>query len=86
MKKQFLMPVLAVLFATGGAFASNHFIEGYYENSDVTCSTPIAQPCVPGDDDVCLNEDTGFQYRYKADISAPSNTCVLLERDENSKK
>lgn len=81
MKKQILLPAIAVLFAVGGAFASNRFTPGYYENSDVTCSEPIAKPCDKGDGIPCLDQNSD-QYRYRADFTDTSTEgCVLLERN-----
>lgn len=82
MKKQFLVPVLALAFAVTGAFASNRLADVYYPGGDSDCSettqsTEVA-PCEIGEDAPCLSLENGFQHYYK-----PNGTgaCTPVTRE-----
>ena len=70
MKKQLLLPVLALAFAVTGAFASNRLVDVYYPAGDIDCSeSPLsAAPCTPGDDAFCTTPAPGnIRYYYKVE-------------------
>ncbi|MEJ5996590.1 DUF6520 family protein [Pedobacter sp. Du54] len=82
MKKQFILPVLAVVFAVSGAFASSKFTPIYFSGDDSTCQTPIPAPeCTPGESVPCIDENSqgDLPYRYKTDVS--DSGCHDLLRD-----
>lgn len=79
MKKQLLLPLVAVVLAVSGAYASNKFAPIFYA-AGVECEgtgSPIPT-CNPSDVTLCTQEGTDLQYYYKPE---PSSDCTELYRD-----
>jgi hypothetical protein len=79
MKRRFLLPALAVMFAAGGAYASAKFAPVYFLNDD-SCNevNQVSQPCTIGSLIEC-NAPNGDHYYYKTDET--STECEQLYKD-----
>lgn len=79
MKKQFLLPMVAVVMAVGGAFASNKFAPVYFEGDDQCETNQVPKPCEIGSLYECKNGET--PYYYLPDASSPTSECQQLFTD-----
>lgn len=89
MKKQFILPILALVLSVGGAFASSKFAAGYYAAGDDDCSTvaSLTPQCTLGNDSDCTNL-SDQPYYTKLDKDAPiseENPCEIVRREGFSK-
>ncbi|RYG54140.1 MAG: hypothetical protein EOO01_02380 [Chitinophagaceae bacterium] len=85
MRKKFLLPVFAIVFAISGAYASNKLIPAFYPAGDDDCNaTAIPRPCPSGDDEVCTGAGDQPHY-WKADVSDPESECQVLLREAQAK-
>lgn len=82
MKKQLILPILAVVLAVGGAFASNRLATGYYElGAACTGSYSVEPHCTLGEDEICTeNGQTYFQKANPEAPTSPSNPCEEVIR------
>lgn len=80
MKKQFLLPVLALAFAVTGAFASNRLADVYFPGGDSDCNETAlpGAPCTPGTDALCKTPGpNGINYYYKIE---GEGQCLPFEK------
>lgn len=82
MKKQFLLPVLALAFAVTGAFASNRLVDVYYPGGDSECeqeieATTIA-PCTPGMLSDCIDPAVSMPHYYRPN---GDGACTVFKKN-----
>lgn len=81
MRKKFLLPVFAIVFAISGAYASNKLIPAFYPAGDDDCNaTAIPRPCPSGEDEPCVN-GSDVPYYWRADASDQDSPCEVLKKE-----